>query len=210
VTSRLRTLAMMTAAALAATLLPPALSGAVWTASSASPNHIAADRPANYVHLWSQGSDPAGLGGYALRALSSPAVVAATGADGTLRVAAGAFKNAGTLNRAFTLESVGTLPAGVPSATVTLSVLPDAATGRLPVSAATMAAVGSPGGVATEVLGAGVKRQVNLALAKMPGNGTLYTAHVQVDVTWPGYAGTFLRYLVPVTVWDGNGQGGPW
>jgi hypothetical protein len=203
-------LAALVAAVLAAVVVPPVISGAAWTATSRSPTPLAADSASNYVHLWSQSTDPAGLTGYALRVLSNPAAQAATGSNATLAVAAGAVKNGGTLDRAFTLQTPAVLPGGLAAATVTLTPLPDAATGRMPVSSATMAAVGSAGGVASAALGPGAKRQVNLVIAKLPGNGTMYTAGVRVDIAWPGYAGTFLRYVIPVKVWDGNGQGGPW
>jgi hypothetical protein len=203
--------AVLAAMVLAAVFVPPVLSGAVWTATSRSPTSVTADSPFNYAHLWSQSTDPAGLTGYAVRALSNPVAFAATGSDATLAIGAGGLKNGGTLDRVFTVETPATLPGGVAAVTVTLTPLPDLATGRMPVSSATLAAVGSAGGVASLALGAGAKRQANIVVAKMPGNGTMYTARIQVDVTWPAYSGTFLRYVIPVKVWDGNGQGpGPW
>ena len=40
-----------------------------------------------------------------------------------------------------------------------------------------------------------------------PGNNTLYHPVVRLTVRYPGYAGNFLTYPVPVSVWDGNGAG---
>src|SRR3712207_6903563 len=46
-------------------------------------NSLATDSASNYLRLWSQSTDPAGLGNYALRQ-PSPTVRAATGSDETL------------------------------------------------------------------------------------------------------------------------------
>jgi hypothetical protein len=71
-----------------------------------------------------------------------------------------------------------------------------------------MATVGSTGGTTSVTLAPGAKRQLNITLAKLPGNNSLYSGTIQLRVTWPGYTGTFLTYAVPFTIWDGNG-GGP-
>ena len=85
---------------------------------------------------------------------------------------------------------------------------PDVGMVAQPVSSALIANVGSTGGATSVTLTPGAKRQLNLTLAKLPGNNTLYNGTVQVTVTWTGYTGTFLTYNVPFTIWDGNG-GGP-
>ena len=81
--------------AAAATLALPAMrSDARFNSVSANKaNTVAADSPDNYLRLYSQSTDPAGLTGYAVKRLSTPAVPAATGADATLAVSLGGLKN---------------------------------------------------------------------------------------------------------------------
>ena len=71
-------------------------------------------RPANYLRLYSQSTDPAGLTGYAIKKQLEPAVPAATGANVTLAVALGGYKNQNTttITRVFTLQALSPLPAG--------------------------------------------------------------------------------------------------
>jgi hypothetical protein len=184
---------------------PPPTSGANFTARAGAPakNSVAADSAANYLHLYSQGTDPAGLTGYAVKQASSPSVPAGTGSDLGLALQLGGWKNAGTMNRVLTLQAAATLPAA--SITVTTAVPP---VPSQPVSGATIAAVGSTGGTTSVTLAPGAKRQLNITLAKLPGNNALYNGTIQLKVTWTGYSGTFLTYSVPFTIWDGNG-GGP-
>jgi hypothetical protein len=196
----LATAAVLLAAGLARPVEP---SGANFVATSAGPgNSVTADTVSRYVSLWSQGTDPAGLTGYALKNLASPPVLAATGAGDTLSLDLGGWKNGGTMNRVFTLEVKNTIPWS--SVTITAIVPP---TPLQPVSAAAIAAVGSTGGATSVTLTPGSKRQVNLTLAKLPGNNVLYTAVIQLKVTYPGYTGDFFTYSIPVKAWDGNGSG---
>jgi hypothetical protein len=201
-------LATATVLLVSGVLHPPPTSGANFTAKagSAPKNTVAADAVTNYLHLYSQSTDPAGLTGYAVKQNSSPSVLAATGSDLGLTMQLGGWKNAGTMNRVLTLETGGVskMPPGG-SITVTTIVPP---VPSQPVSGATIAAVGSTGGVTQITLGPNQKRQLNLSLAKLPGNNAIYNGTVQLRVTWTGYSGTFLTYNVPFTIWDGNG-GGP-
>jgi hypothetical protein len=196
---------LATAAALALALVcPPAPSGASFTArAGVSPgNLVRADSAANYLDLYSQGTDPDGLTGYAVKQGSSPPVVAATGASASLKLELGGWKNGGTMNRVFTIKARNTLPA--PSITVT-AIVPAAPV--QPVSAATINTIGSAGGTTSVTLTPGAKRQVNLTIAKLPGNNLLYNATIQLQVQYTGYTGTFLTWSVPFTAWDGNGAG---
>jgi hypothetical protein len=192
------------AALLTVTVARTTASGAAFTAATGSSGTtVAADSAATYLDLFSQGTDPAGLTGYAVKNLSNPPVLAATGSDLGLSLDLGGWKNGGTMNRALTIQARNPLPAA--SITVTTVVPP---TPSQPVTAATIAAVGSAGGTTSATLTAGTKRQVNLTIVKLPGNNVLYTANIQLVVTYPGYTGSFLTYSVPVHAWDGNG-GGP-
>jgi hypothetical protein len=192
-------------------LAPPERSGANFTSRHSNAGaSLTADTPANYLRLYSQSTDPAGLGSYAVKRLSSPAVAAATGVDKSLRVALGNYRTGGNVNRAFTVQVPATLPAGVTQVTVTMTFeIPARAYLANTATMATIAAIGSgnAGGSASLTLAAAAKRQVNIAVPALPGTGTLYAAFVHVRITYPGYTGTFLNYDVPVTVWDGAGAG---
>jgi uncharacterized protein YceK len=203
--------AFVAAAALAAVAVPPAFSGASFTATSKSPAGTAkADGIANYLHLYSQSTDPAGLVNYADKRLSNPLVKAATGVDGTLRVALGNWRNGGNVDRVFTIATPAAMP--VASITVTMTAaLPALGYNGTPATIATIAGAGNgnSGGTVVATLTAGQKRQVNIAIPPLPGLDMPYNATLTVSVTYPGYAGTFLRYDVPVTVYDGVAGGGP-
>jgi hypothetical protein len=196
--------AATTALLMAGVARPPAPSSASFTAAKTSPgSSVTADTVARYLSVYSQGSDPAGLTGYAVKQGSSPSVVAASGSDGGLSLDLGGWKNGGTMNRVFTLQAKSTLPWS--SITVTTIVPP---TPQQPVSAATIAAVGSTGGATSVTLTPGAKRQINFTIKKLPGNNMLYNAAVELTLTYPGYTGDFFTYSVPLKIWDGNG-GGP-
>ena len=182
--------------------------------STNAANRVAADSPDNYVRLYSQSTDPAGLTGYATKRGAMPAVPAATGADATLTAGLGGFKNQGAtvITRVLTLQAVSPLPAGVTSLTVTPTLAPDPTTGKQPLTAATVSALDGSGAAPTATLAAGAKRQLNLTVrtqpnSQFPGNNLLHTPTVTLLVTYPGYSGSFLNFTVPVSVWDGNGAG---
>jgi hypothetical protein len=177
-------------------------------------NSIAADSPSNYLRLYSQSTDPAGLTGYAVKRGSNPAVPAATGANLTLAAALGGYKNqnATGVTRVLTLQALDPLPAGASPLTVTVALAADPVTGRQPISSASFSALDGSGAGPTATLTAGAKRQLNLTVRTQPnnlfpGNNVLHRPTVTLQVTYPGYTGTFLSFVVPVTVWDGNGAG---
>jgi hypothetical protein len=190
--------------------LPAVRSGARFNSRSSNPNdRVSADNPVNYLRLYSQSSDPAGLTGYGTKRLSNPLVPAATGADDALTVALGAYKNDNgtTVNRALTLQAVSPLPAGASPLTVSASLAPDQVTGRQPLSQVTISDTDGANAATTATMTAGAKKQLNVLVTTkaFPGNNKLHTPIVTLTVTHPGYAGTFLNYTVPVSVWDGNG-----
>jgi hypothetical protein len=189
-------------------------------ASGANFNHrtentaaVATDSVANYLRLFSQGTDPAGLTGYAVKSNSNPAVPAATGADLGLTVALGGHKNdvGSTATRVLTLQARDPLPAGIPSLTITATLVADPATGKQPLSAYSFSPTSGAPTAATTTLTAGQKAQLNLSLrlknSEFPGNNTLYRPVLQLTARYPGYTGNFFTYIVPVSVWDGNGAG---
>lgn len=211
-----RLLAAAAWVAASATLALPAIrSDARFNSVSANPaNVVAADSPSNYLALYSQATDPAGLTGYATKKNSSPLVPAASGSDLTLAAALGGYKNQNTLTltRVLTLQALSPLPAGASPLTVTAALSADPVSGLQPITAVTFSNLDGSGAGATATLTAGVKRQVNLTIRTQPssvfkGNNVLHTATLTLRVTYPGYSGSFLSYDVPVSVWDGNGAG---
>lgn len=198
------------AVALGAIAVPA--SGANFNSRSTTKVAASADATANYLRLWSQGTDPAGLTGYATKTDSSPAVPAATGSDVALKVAAGGHKNdpGTTLNRVLTVQAVNPLPTGVGSITVSASLIADPG-GRQPIAGYSLSPTSGTPASPSVSLTAGQKAQLNLTFRLkntiFPGNNVLYTPIVLITVTHAGYSGNFLSYRVPVGVWDGNGAG---
>ena len=97
-------------------------SGASFTSGSTSTVRVATDRIQNWLHLYSQSTDPDGLTGYRVRLPgTSPA---ATGADATLAVNLGILpKNTNTVcNRVLTIKAPDPFPTGA-SMTVTASLV---------------------------------------------------------------------------------------
>jgi hypothetical protein len=177
-------------------------------------NSVAADSPANYLRLYSQGTDPAGLTGYAVKRNSNPGVPAATGSDRSLAVALGGYKNQNTtaVTRVLTLQALNPLPAGASPLTVTAALTADPNTGKQPITAVAFSNLDGSGAGPTTTLTAGAKRQVNLTVRTQPnsvfqGNNTMHTPTVTLRIAYPGYSAGFLTYDVPVGVWDGNGAG---
>ena len=202
--------------AASATLVLPAIrSDARFNTVSANRgNSVAADSPSNYLRLYSQPTDPAGLTGYAVKRLSSPAVPAATGSNLGLAVALGGYKNqtTTTVTRVLTLEALTPLPAGASPLTVTVTLAADTALGKQPLTGASLSNLDGSGAGSTATLTAGAKRQLNLTLRTQPssifpGNNYMLNPTVTLRVTYPGYSGNFLTSVVPVSVWDGNGSG---
>ena len=111
-----------------------------------------------------------------------------------------------------TLQARNPLPAGASPLTVTVALAADPASGRQPLTGATFSALDGSGAGPTATLTAGAKRQLNVTVRTQPnnvfpGNNVLHTPTVTLRVTYPGYSGGFLSYVIPVSVWDGNGAG---
>ena len=197
------------AAVLGALALPAVRSGATMNSTSYDPgNTVAAERPLNYLRMWSQSTDPYGTTGYAIRRNSSPATPAATGAATTLYVKLGGNRNVKNedYTRVLTVDAVSPLPPGSSPVTVAVTLQPDPASGLQPIVAATLPTLA--GAPLPGVLLAGDRRQLDLTVTTrgMPQD-VLYTPTVTITVTFAGYSGGFLSYVVPVEIWNGNGAG---
>ena len=201
------------ALALIAVVAGAPASGADFNHRTVNTAAVATDSVANYLRLFSQGTDPGGLSGYAIKSNSSPPVPAATGADLGLTVALGGHKNdiGSTATRVLTLEARNPLPAGIPSLTISATLVADAATGKQPLSGYSFSPTSGAPTTATTTLTPGQKAQLNISLRlknnEFPGNNVLYHPVVQLTARYPGYTGNFFTYSVPVSVWDGNGAG---
>lgn len=198
-------------AALACLAAPTVWSDARFTAQTSNrANALSVDVTSRYLRAYSQSSNPTGLTGYATRRGSSPLVPAATGMDLGLTVNAGGYNNTNgtTANRVFTLTTPATLPNGVTSVTVALLLAADPVTGAQPISAATIATTANVAQGTTVSIGPGATRQVNLTIrTKNLTAGLQYIPKVVVQVTYSGFSGGFLSYLVPVKIYAGNGPG---
>jgi hypothetical protein len=198
---------------LATALSPPQRSGANFAAKKTNAaNAATADMPFNYLHLYSQSTDPAGLVNYATKRLATPVELAATGTDQTLSVALGNRRGGGAVNRIFTLQTPAAFPAGVTQITVALNVVSAPWNFNSNIATVNTIAGGNNtnngGGTSTVTLAANQKRQVNIAVPALAGLGVLFVATIDLKITYPGYAGSYLSYSIPLTAWDGAG-GGP-
>ena len=185
--------------------------GASFTAQSTNAgNALSADTTSNYLGIYSQVGNPGGLTGYAVRKGMSPSTPAASGTNDDLAVNLGGYNdvNATNANRVLTLTTPAALPSGVTSVTVALSVVADPTTGIQPISDYNIATTSNSSPAKTVTLGAGTTRQVNLAIKTKGLTGNLqYVPQLVVQVTFNGYSGGFLSYVVPVKVYDGTGAG---
>jgi hypothetical protein len=170
---------------------------------------VTADRPTNYLHAWTQGSDPTGLTAYATQAGTTPATPAATGSDATTVVDLGRYKNAlaTVITTVLVVAVPATLPTGVTSVTVRVALAADVATGLQPITATTFAAANGTGTCtgSTVTLTAGQRCQLNLTVLTRVSSGfsnnSVYVPAVYLIANIPGYTGSgFLDYAVPVTI----------
>lgn len=148
---------------------------------------------AGWLHLYSEGTDPVHLTGYATqRVQSGVGPVCATGADGTLDLVMGGVPKSGggaTFDRAFTLETPTTFPdVSVTAVSIAASYLPDPSSGKQPIRDCRFSEVSATGGKATVTLGPGAKLQANLRLRMNGGGwdlGRTYHPTLRLTVTWP-------------------------
>jgi len=186
-------------------------STATFSSSGTTGVRATTDCTQEWLHVYSQDSDPDGLTGYATRSGSSPTVPAATGLDETIAVHLGGFTDTNniTVNRVVTIQAVPAFPVtGITQITTTAYLVADPASGRQPISGCGFAAVGSTNRKSPVNLTAGQKYQLNLRLRlKKLTPDTLYEPSVQIVVTYSGMAETYYRYELPVKIWNGSGPG---
>ena len=168
---------------------------------------------ADWLHLYSEGTDPDGATGYAHSRLIDGGVggVAATGSDGALQVDLGGFpdkKRSYDFACVFSLVTPAQFPdSGVGQITVSVTLVGDGRDKPL-VDPGFRPFGGGGGGPESVQLGAGQKYQFNVTVQarKKFVLGQTYWPHVVVDVTVPGVPDGYFRYDIPVAVTDVGGS----
>jgi hypothetical protein len=165
----------------------------------------------DWLHLYSQDSDPAGLTGYATqRVRSGIGPLCATGVDESLSLVMGGVRTGGTtyvFARAFTIQTPATFPdAAVSRVTVAATYGADPSTRKQPIRNVRFAALGNTNGNASVNLNANVKDQANIRLRVNGGRWTLnrtYYPVVHVTLTYTQSTGSppsYYVYDIPLAV----------
>jgi hypothetical protein len=211
VTRRALAVVLALAALLAtAKIAEPASSDASFTARTNNTATVSVDSPLNYLRIYSQGTDPDGLTGYAKRQGTS-STPAATGSNASLTAHLGGYNNtsSGSASRVLTIEAPDNLPSGVAGIVVYARFGTDATTGSSPIRSPVFRTPGSSQSTSGyTVLTAGSKRQLDLSIntSSLSGNKT-YTQKLTLQIQYWGYSGDFLTYELPIKVYDGSGAG---
>jgi hypothetical protein len=186
---------------LCACLASVGTSGASFNSPSSSSIRVGVDKVQNWLHMYSQSTDPDLLTGYYQR---SSGVPAATGIDETLAVNLGT-RTRGTntvCSRVFTIKTPASFPTGT-SCTVTATLVADPTTGTQPINLFGFANVGTTGTYTNPVtLTAGQKKQVNLRVNPAAA-GVTYYPKALITVTYTGMTATFYQYSVTLQVTGG-------
>lgn len=209
-----RLLILLAVVAVALATAAVGFSLASFTSTSETRIGASASRLSDWVHLYSEGTDPDNATIYAHKRTIDGGVgtVAATGQDTALQVDLGGFPDKNNWVFPFvTLFSVVT-PAQFPDPAVTQvtvsATLVDDVTDQ-PLTLPGFTAFGPTGGGPTSVaLGPAQKYQFNVTV-KTRKKWTLdhtYWPHVLVDVAWGGLPAGYFRYDIPVSLTDIGGK----
>ncbi len=162
-----------------------------------------------WLHLYSQGTDPVGLGGYATYRTGRVRTLCATGSDTSLVLVMGRIRAGGTsttFNRTFTIQAPAALPdTSVASVTVTATYGADPTSGRQPIRDCRFTAVANnpPAGSASVALIAGQKLQANIRLqATGTGwvSGRTYQPTLLLTLAYGGGPLAYYVYTIPMSV----------
>jgi hypothetical protein len=211
VSRRLLILLALVAVALATAAVGFSL--ASFTSTSATQIRASASQSSDWVHLYSEGSDPNGSTIYAHKRTinGGSGTVMATGQDATLAVDMGGFPDKNKSYGYVTVFSVVT-PATFPDAAVTqvtVSATLVADVTDQPLTAPGFTAFGpTGGGPASVTLGPGQKYQFNVTVQvrKKFTLGHVYWPHVLVNVSWTGVPAGYFQYDIPVSITDIGGN----
>jgi hypothetical protein len=205
---RARVLIAFVAVAVVSTASVVGISAAMFTASSDSTITATADGAQNWLHLYSQSTDPDGLGGYFVGpGMTTPAAI---GMDASLAVDMGTLPRPPgrpvTCMRVFTVKTPASFPSpGVTSVTVALTWQPDPDTGTPTLTGYGFSPIGGTAAANPVTLGAGQKQQLNLDI-KMAGvkKGEVVHPSLLVTLTYAGLTVAYYQYAVPFTVTGGT------
>lgn len=210
-----RLIVLAVLAVLALAVAATVFSSATYTTSSETIATASTDTAANWLHLYSESTDPDGLADYAHERLINGGVgaLAASGSDMTLAADMGVFpdrKLTYTFNRTFTIETPDSFPdAAVTAVRVTLSTEPDPGGEQL-ISKARLSNLNGSGASTTMTLAAGQKRQVNVTISahKKYVVGETYYPSVVLTLTMVGgsYPSGYYQYSVTIAATDGGGS----
>jgi hypothetical protein len=188
-------------------------SGATFTTSSQSDVTASVDTVSNWLHIYSESTDPAHATGYAhARAINGGVgPLAATLQDKAITVDLGDFpdkKTTGRFDRTFSIQTPTAFPdPAVTQITVTLSLLPDAASGEAVLTGQDLSPFGTTAGpVQSVTLGVNRRYQFNVdvLMRKRFVLGRTYYPSVVLSLTINGVANAF-QYVIPVQVTDAGG-----
>ena len=189
-------------------------SAATFTTSSQSDVTASVDTVSNWLHVYSEESDPLGETGYARRREVGGAdgLPAASRADDSLVVDLGDFPDKNKrydFVRVFSLQTPSSFPdAAISQISVTVSVLPDPAKDdNILQGAELMPFGGTTGAVQTAILGPGVKYQFNVTVRqrKKFTLGQTYFPLVRLSLNVGGIADAF-SWEFPLEVTDAGGN----
>jgi hypothetical protein len=208
-----RLLILIAVAAVALATAAVGFSLASFTATSETQIGASASRLTDWVHLYSEGSDPDGSTIYAHKRTinGGSGTVMATGQDATLAVDMGGFPDKNKTYAYATVFSVVT-PATFPDTAitqVTVNATLVADVSDQPLTAPGFTAFGpTGGGPASVTLGPGQKYQFNVTVKtrKKFTLGHVYWPHVLVDVSWTGVPAGYFQYDIPVSITDVGGN----
>lgn len=203
-----RLLVLLVLAVVAAGAAAFGFSHATYTSSSQTDITASADHVHNWLHLYSQSTDPAGLTAYATqRVQTGVGPLVATGVDETLSLTMGGLRANNTsvsFNRSFTIQTPATFPdTTVTQATITATYVADTTSGLQPLRDVRFNVVGSTRGTNPVTLARNTKYQANV---RMRASGTgwvvgqVYRPHLILTVTYTGGPAGYYVYDIPLAV----------
>jgi hypothetical protein len=182
-------------------------SAATFTTTSHTGISARTEQTSDWLRVWSQSTDPAHLGNYATRRLSSPLVPAAESSNESLSVDLGGYpdlKQDFDLKRVFTLETPSTFPdPGITQITVAATLYADPG-GAQPLRKVTLTPTSGAGNQTTVTLGTGQQYQLNVTVRSKRNFevGTTYYPHVVITVTFTGSPANYYYFDVPMAFTD--------
>jgi len=180
-------------------------SGAWFHSESDSYLSVQAAHVHDWLHVYSEDTDPGGLTGCAIRRLSDPPAPAASGQDEAIVVDLGGFPDANAtfdFERTITIMTPATFPdPGVTQVTVAATLLPDPVTGDQLLRQVKLVPVGGTKGAGTATLAAGQQYQVDLTVRtrKQLDLGATYHPSVVLTLTYAGGPADYFVWEIPMT-----------